>query len=266
MPVADYHEQFAAVYDLFYGARDIGGDVRLATELLDLRAGDPPSHHVLDFGCGTGSHVLAFGAMGIRATGIDRSPAMIVRARCKSAPAAAAPVAFVEGGPREWDAALNGERYNGVVSFFNVLNCMESPAAMVDALKTLAKRLMNGGRLLVDVWNGAAVYSDDPRPTVRDFVVTGEPDRKVTRITVPVIDRVRQCCRLQYRVVDVDRRNGRFTEHESVHDVRFLTPVQYRHIFELAGLAVLNEFPKGRPGVPITEADWYISYLLSGAT
>jgi hypothetical protein len=82
------------------------------------------------------------------------------------------------------------------------------------------------------------------------------------RITIPNLDRVAQVCTLRYRVLNLDRATGNFTEFESVHRLRFLTPVQYRHLFELAGLTVLEEFPKARPGTSVTEKDWYISYLL----
>ena len=40
--------------------------------------------------------------------------------------------------------------------------------------------------------------------------------------------------------------------------MRFLTPVQYRHMFELAELEIVDECPKGAPGKPITDHDWYI--------
>jgi hypothetical protein len=38
--------------------------------------------------------------------------------------------------------------------------------------------------------------------------------------------------------------------------------VQYRHLFELAGLEIVDEFPKARLKTPVTEHDWYISYLV----
>jgi SAM-dependent methyltransferase len=258
MPLTDYHEQFAAVYDLFYAQRDVGSEARFAADLLGLRGG----RHVLDFGCGTGAHVLAFGTLGIQATGFDRSEAMITQARAKRPAQDSAKVAFACGSLASFCSTLDGRCFDGVVSFFNVLNCIETPGEMVEHLTLLRSRLAPGAKMLIDVWNGAAVFVDEPRPDVKHYGNPERPERETIRITVPSLDRVNQCCTLRYRVLDLDRRTGSFTEFESVHELRFLTPVQYRHLLELADLTILDEFPKGRPQSPVTEDEWYISYLV----
>ncbi len=262
MPVTDYHEAFAAVYDVFYAARDIGGEVRLSAELLGLADGTNGTRHVLDFGCGTGAHVLAFAARNIRATGFDRSEAMITAARAKPRPEAMAEVCFEAGSLRAFCNRSNGRRFDGAVSFFNVLNCIETPGEMVSQLCLIRSQLAPGAALLVDVWNGAAVFVDQPRPDIRHYDHPTEPDCELVRITLPRLDRINQCCTLHYRVLTLNRGTGGFTEFESIHQLRFLTPVQYRHVFELAGLSIADEFPKGKPGTPVTEGDWYMSYLL----
>ncbi len=82
------------------------------------------------------------------------------------------------------------------------------------------------------------------------------------RIIVPALDRIHQRCTLRYRILTLNRDDGSFTEFDSIHHLRFLTPLHYRHLFDLAGFVVLDEFPKGRPRTSITERDWYITYLL----
>lgn len=258
----DYHEQFAAVYDTFYGNRDIAGECRFAAELLDLSNGRATSGRVLDFGCGTGSHVLTFAREGIAATGFDVSSAMIAEARAKRPEAASAAVRFEAGSFSDFCARTNGNRFAGAASFFNVLNCMESPAAMLEDLTRLRRCLCPGGCFLADAWNGAAVFMDEPHPDVRHFKRDANDSSEIVRITVPTLDRVNQRCSLRYRVLTLDRESGRFAEFESVHRLLFLTPVQYRHLFELAGFAIVDEFPKGRLGEPVSAQDWYISYLV----
>jgi SAM-dependent methyltransferase len=262
MPIADYHEEFAAVYDTFYSARDVVGEARFATDLLELDGGRGKDVHILDLGCGTGSHVLAFAEAGIAATGFDISPAMITRARAKRPTADSAPVRFETGTFTDFCRRLDGTRFDGAVSFFNVLNCMVTPGAMLEHLRLLHSRLADGARCLIEVWNGAAVFVDEPHPDVRHYSVDNEPSREMVRITMPELDRINQICMLRYRVLTLDRATAGFTEFESVHTLRFLTPVQYRHLFELADLAVVDEFPKGRLGTPINDHDWYISYLV----
>lgn len=265
MTQIDYHEQFAAVYDTFYADRDIAGDCRFTAELLGLSNGRLKSARVLDFGCGTGSHVLTFAGQGIAATGFDVSFSMIAEARSKRPDATAAPVRFESGSFSEFCDRINGDRFDGAASFFNVLNCIESPAAMLTHLTMLRRSLADGACFLADVWNGAAVFVDEPRPGVRHFQSAECDSAEIVRITVPTLDRINQRCTLRYRVLTLDRASGRFTEFESVHELHFLTPVQYRHLFELAGFTIVDEFPKGRPGEPVTARDWYISYLVRNA-
>jgi len=260
MPVADYHERFAAAYDTFYRERDVAGEVGFALDALDLANGRRANASVLDFGCGTGSHVLAFAAAGVRAVGFDRSPAMIAQARAKRPVPGSAELRFEAGSFEGLCGQLDGGRFDGAVSFFNVFNCMESPADMLVHLRLICGTLRPGGRCLVDVWNGAAVFGDQPHPSVRHYDLGAS--REMIRITDPAMDRVGQVCSLRYRVLTLNRGGGTFEEFESLHTLHFLTPVQYRHLFELAGFAVLEEFPTRSRGERVSEHDWYITYLL----
>ena len=259
---SDYHEQFAALYDTFYKSRDVPGEVRFAAGLLALDHTDERPAHVLDFGCGTGSHVLAFREQGFRATGFDISPAMIARATAKIEPAFGDDVRFESGVFADFCARMNGFRFRGAVSMFNVLNCMDSLGEMLEQLKLIAGTLQPGARFLLEVWNGAAVFADEPRPDVRRCRASQNGAKEVVRITLPQLDRVNQVCELRYRVLTLDRDSMSFEEFESLHRLRFLTPVQYRQLFDLAGFTLIDEFPKCKPGTPVTEHDWHISYLV----
>lgn len=261
----DYHEAFAAVYDTFYRRRDVDTEVALALDLLKLDREVVAGAPVLDFGCGTGSHVLALAGRGVPAIGFDVSEAMIHRARGKLTDALSSRATFAAGDFESFCGELEGRGFAGAVSFFNVLNCVPEPSVLVRQLELIRESLLPGGCLLADVWNGVAVFADEPRPDVRHYPDEHDPQSEVIRITIPELDRVRQRCVLRYRVLSLDRACGRFSEFESVHDLRFLTPAQYRHVFELAGLVVREEFPKGHPGVPVTADDWYISYLVERA-
>ena len=258
----DYHERFAAVYDTFYRRRDVAGEVSLAVELLGLHDGDA-GRRVLDFGCGTGSHVLQFARRGFVATGFDVSKAMVAEAKQKAARAETLPVAFAHGAFSAFCQERAGGLFDGGVSFFNVLNCLDSASGMVRDLTLLRRILAPGARMLLDVWNGAAVFAEEPRSDVRHFMDDDDPEIERIRITIPTIDRIEQRCTLRYRVLTLHRGDGRFSEFESLHKLHFLTPTQYRHLFELSGLTILDEFPEGNAGTPISDRDWYISYLLA---
>ena len=263
MSLTDYHEQFAQVYDSLYAERDVRADARYSVGLLDFERLGAAAPHVLDFGCGCGAHVVAFAEMGLKATGFDKSPAMIAQAAAKPVAPDSAPVHFAAGAFSDFCAGLNGHVFDGAVSIFQVFNCMDSPAEMLGSLQLIAGRLAPQGRLLIDLWNGAAVFADDPRPHIFRSRCLDSDSREVIRVTVPQLDRVQQRCILNYRILIVDSESSAVcNDFESVHQLTFLTPLQYRHLFELAGFNMLDEFKRGHPGTPITDQDWYISYLV----
>jgi len=257
----DYHDRFAAAYDTFYRHRDVDGEVECACALLELndRASTP---RVLDFGCGTGSHVVALARRGYDVVGLDTSPAMIDQARAKASSLDTGSATFLCAASKRMPDSSLIRNVDGVVSFFNVLNCMNSAEAMLESLSIMRDSLRIGAKAYIEVWNGAAVFCDQPRPDVRHFQSEGPESREMIRITIPEVDRIHQRCTLRYRVLELDKSLGNYTEFESVHRLHFLTPVQYRHLFALAGLDLVDEFPKGRPGSPVGENDWYMAYLL----
>ncbi|MFE9775470.1 class I SAM-dependent methyltransferase [Streptomyces sp. NPDC005931] len=111
---------------------------------LPARAGD-----VLDLGCGTGSLSLLAAEQGHRVTGVDRSPAMIARAREKLAGRDAA---FLVG-----DAAAPpvGDRRHDVVLVRHVLWTLPGPGRVLRHWRGL---LRPGGRLVLveGVWGTAS--------------------------------------------------------------------------------------------------------------
>ncbi len=257
----DYHDRFAAAYDTFYRHRDVESEVESACTLLELDDRGAGAR-VLDFGCGTGSHVIAMARRGYDVIGFDTSPAMIDQARAKASFQDIGSATFVCAAAEGGGKPSSIRDLDGVVSFFNVLNCMDSAEAMLESLSVMRAGLRTGANAYIEVWNGAAVFCDQPRPDVRHFHSESPGSREMIRITVPEVDRIHQRCTLRYRVLELDKSLGHYTEFESVHRLHFLTPVQYRHLFTLAGLEVVDEFPKGRPGTPVGENDWYMAYVL----
>ncbi|MEU9123041.1 class I SAM-dependent methyltransferase [Streptomyces sp. NPDC048506] len=139
-PDAAYWETAAATFDdePDHGLRD--PDVRAAWDAR-LRSWLPSrSAHVLDLGCGTGSLALLAAEQGHRLTGVDRSTAMVERARAKLAGRDAA---FLVGDAAEPPV---GERRFDVVLARHVVWALPDPAA---ALRHWAGLLAPGGRLVL---------------------------------------------------------------------------------------------------------------------
>ncbi|MGW2632866.1 class I SAM-dependent methyltransferase [Streptomyces chattanoogensis] len=139
-PDAAYWEAAAERFDdePDHGLRDpavrAAWDARLRSWLPSGRA------RILDLGCGTGSLALLAAEQGHRVTGVDRSPAMIARARAKLAGRDAG---FLVGDAAE--PPVGEERFD-VVLVRHVLWALPDPAAV---LRHWAGLLAPGGRLVL---------------------------------------------------------------------------------------------------------------------
>jgi len=103
-----------------------------------------PGLSVLDVGCGTGNYALELAACGLAVTGVDISPAMLVRAREKARTRGLV-VSFHPADARELPFADNA--FDAVVSV-TALDFLPEPAL---ALAEAYRVLQPGGRLVVGV-------------------------------------------------------------------------------------------------------------------
>jgi ubiquinone/menaquinone biosynthesis C-methylase UbiE len=129
-------DELAARYDELWTNTPVGRAQRNQV----WRAIDPlfrPGDRVLDIGCGTGEDAAHLAARGVAVEGTDASPAMIAMARQRS---------FTATVLRAEQIADLKVVYDGALSNFGVLNCVEDlPAFASD----LAPRVRPGGALAV---------------------------------------------------------------------------------------------------------------------
>jgi SAM-dependent methyltransferase len=152
-----FGEPYAQQYDLLYGEKDYEAECD-AIEALLHEFGTGPVKTVLDLGCGTGTHALLLADRGYRVTGVDRSPAMLERARAKvverTRRTTDASPEFLEGDTRK---TRLGRTFDAVLMMFAVLGYHATDADLSAALRTVRAHLPPGGLFICDVWFGPAV-------------------------------------------------------------------------------------------------------------
>ncbi|MFE6779474.1 class I SAM-dependent methyltransferase [Streptomyces sp. NPDC057702] len=132
-------------YDFLFSDQRFTQAERLLDEspLLAL----PDGARVLDLCCGPGVFTVPLARRGYRVTGVDRSPAMLERARAHSAEAGA-PVTYVEADIRAYQRP---GAFDVVLNMFTSFGYFEDPADNARALRTMYESLAPGGTLLLDL-------------------------------------------------------------------------------------------------------------------
>lgn len=228
--LADYHEDFASIYDEMHAAV-YSPDADLEAVVRHTRL--KPGARILDFGCGTGSHAVALAKAGYSVLGIDISEPMIAVARAKACWLSS--VGFRCCDADELAAAADRPTFDGVIAFSNVLNCLPNVAAMEMTLRALAHMMRPGALGLVDVWNILPLVKNGTRDTVRPLSVPGGDIVQTMRAS---FDADAQTLAIDY-LIFVSRDGRRTWRHiTSLHRLQLLKPEQYERLFAATGFAV----------------------------
>lgn len=216
----EFGAPYAGQYDALYGDKDYPAECD-AVETFMRRHASGSVRTVLDLGCGTGTHALLLADRGYVVTGVDRSAAMLARARTKaSARTAGAPVpTFLEGDVR---TVRTGQTYDAVLMLFAVLGYQTGDGDVAAALRTAREHLRPGGVFICDVWFGPAVLAIGPSDRTK---VIEDGDGTLARTAAGRLDETRHTCRVEYRST---RTRGGQTVDEAVetHVMRYFFPLE----------------------------------------
>ena len=136
-PPAPPFDHLAARYDALWTTTAIG---RAQRNLVwrDMDTLFQPGMRILDIGCGTGEDAAHFAARGVTVYATDASPAMVQVAQARGGFTAA--VCSAE------DLAQIGGAFDGAISNFGTLNCVEDLPAVA---RSLAGLVRPGGRVAI---------------------------------------------------------------------------------------------------------------------
>ena len=130
-------DHLAARYDALWTTTAIGR----AQRNLVWRDMDPlfqPGMRILDIGCGTGEDAAHFAARGVTVYATDAAPAMVQVAQARGG--------FTAAVCRAEELAQIGGTFDGAISNFGALNCVEDLSAVAGSLAHLVRP---GGRVAI---------------------------------------------------------------------------------------------------------------------
>ena len=138
-------DALAADYDRSFTASAIGQRMRAAV-WRRLDTAFAPGERVLELNCGTGEDAVHLAERGVRVLATDVSPGMLAMTRAKVERAGVADRVEVAELPIQDLARRPAGRFDGALSNFGGLNCVEDLAG---AARALAVAVRPGGRALL---------------------------------------------------------------------------------------------------------------------
>lgn len=232
-------DDYAAFYD-WENARTLGRrDVRFWADLA-ARAGG----RVLELGCGTGRVLAPLARSGVHIVGVDRSAAMLARARRRIRRVRAARPAILRGDIRHLPFRSPAP-FRLVMAPYGILQSLVREADLADALASVARVTARGGLFGVDLVPDLPRWSEYQR----HVSLRGTGLRRGTHLTL--VESVRQDRRRRLTIFDqeyIERRGRARRTHAFSLVFRTLSVPQMARRIERAGFrieAVLGDYEGG---------------------
>jgi ubiquinone/menaquinone biosynthesis C-methylase UbiE len=188
-------DAIAPRYDELWTRSPIG---RLQRDAVWRRLDDlfRPGNRLLDLGCGTGEDALHFMSRGMEVSAIDASPEMVRIAHGRGVDANVMPMEELERIPGCFD---------GVISNFGGMNCVENLAAI---RSPLARLLRPGGHLAVCVMGRFCLWETawyalraEPKKTLRRWK-QGRASSLGVRVFYPSVSQLSKVFASDFELVD----------------------------------------------------------------
>jgi SAM-dependent methyltransferase len=222
-----FRTAFGAEYLGLYAHRD-ESEAQQAVELILKHTGMAPGSIVLDAPCGAGRHVRAFAAAGMRAMGMDLSPALLQSAKESSA-CASENCGYFRGDLRA--LPVKSAACDLVTNLFSSFGYFDSDEQNFDVLQELSRVIRPGGYLVLDFMNAAFVKEHLEQHSERKSAagchvteerwITGAPER-VNKRTIAV--------------------SSAGEQKEFFESVRLFTPMDLNQMMAQAGMDVRQTF------------------------
>jgi SAM-dependent methyltransferase len=250
-----FGHSYAEQYDRIYGTKDYEAECDLL-EAIFQRHGSGPIRSVLDLGCGTGNHSLPLARRGYQVVGVDRSPAMLARAREKAASLAEGaslhPPVFREGDVR---TVRVDKSFDAALMMFAVLGYQSANDDVAAALDTVRRHLRPGGLFACDVWYGPAVLAIRPSNQLKEVPL--REGGKLLRFASGNLDVARHVVEVHIRTWQLGG-SGEQAETSEVHLMRFFFPQELAYFLKTARLDLLSLTAMPELDRPAGESTWNV--------
>jgi SAM-dependent methyltransferase len=242
----DVFKRYSAYYDLLYRDKDYAAEADYVARIL--RAADPNTRTILEFGSGTGRHGRLLVERGFGVFGIERSESMVESARARN-------LDCVQG---DIQTAKVDRLFDAVIALFHVTSYQVMDQDVAATFANAARHLNRKGIFLFDVWHAPAVLTE--RPSVRVKRAEDETVRLI-RIAEPTLDLDTKTVAVRYTMLAESKIDNRLDTFEEEHRMRYFSPSEIAEFADDSGFEVDRSegFLTGRAP---SENTWGVCYVL----
>lgn len=233
--MTNIYKNYSKYYDLLYKDKNYKKEAAYISSLISKYSKNSKS--ILELGCGTGIHAIELAQKGYQVDGIDFSKGMLARAkkRIKSLPAKlTSKLHFFHGDMRRF---RNKNKYDLVISLFNVINYMTTNKDIEAALKTANMHLKQDGLFVFDNWYGPAVLDNKPAKRVKKL----ENDEiRVVRKAEPLVLPNENIVDVNYEMLITDKKTKKTEKYRETHSVRYFFKPELELFLKNSGFKLIN--------------------------
>lgn len=243
-------DAYAEYYDLLYAEKEYEEEVEYVQQ--HIRSCATGAERLLDLGCGTGRHGLAFANRGFEVMGIDQSTRMVEAARARTEGERSVEVA--EGDVR---SVRLDRTFDVVTALFHVVSYQQTNEDLRRTLDTVRRHLSPDGLFLFDCWYGPTVLT--VRPEVRVKRLENDEVR-VTRIAEPEMHPNGNLVDVNYTIFVEDKAQNRIKELEETHTMRYLFAPEIESLLGEYGLSI-QSYEEWRTGEEAGFNTWSVMFV-----
>ncbi len=243
----------APYYDLIYHRKNYLQESKYI-DIIAKRYIHQNTPSILDIGCGTGEHLIAFIHRGYKGNGVDISRSMLHVAQQKISREKLS-ASLTLGDARSF--SLN-KTFSLIVSLFHVLSYQTSNEDVLAFFTQAARHMKKNSVFIFDCWYGPGVLSDPPKQTKQFYTAPGVT---ITRIKTPKMSTHTNTVTVThaYSILSAQKPTLKFTER---HTVRYFFFPEISFFLEKAGLKIIEWGTLGNHlSVPKTTA-WEVYFVV----
>jgi SAM-dependent methyltransferase len=199
-------------YDIFYNDKNYSDEASYVNQLIS--ADSKNAVCILEIGCGTGKHAVAFAKYGYTVEAIDYSNEMI---NIASANLYDSNILFKHGDARVYRSDAN---VDVVVSLFHVFSYMTSDDDVASFIQSCYENLKTEGILIFDYWYSPAVHAIGPTQRVRKI---DNDDSVIYRISDPTVFQNQSRVDVNIDIIDINKKSGSSNIISEIHPMRHFT-------------------------------------------